>query len=87
MRYRRLYVNTEHHFSVGHDEETGYDVIEIVITWVAWYSIYFRLMPQEMAAFELNPDSLVPLSYDLAKDKGFGVHRERLVFNEAPHRR
>jgi hypothetical protein len=34
--------------SVGIDEETGEHLIEVIITWVAWYGIYFRLLAAEV---------------------------------------
>lgn len=87
MQYERIHVNHDHYYSVGIDRESGDYLIEVLITWVAWYSIYFRLTPEEVRLFEADADSLTSLSYELAKDKGFDRFRDRLVHNEAPNRR
>jgi hypothetical protein len=87
MRYKSTHVNADHYYSVGIDEETGEYLIEIVVTWVMWYSIYFRLLAEEVEAFQLDHNSLTPLSYELASDKGFVRFRDRLVLNEKPSRR
>ena len=72
--------------SIVTDRETGQHLIEVVITWIAWYSIYFRLTPDEVAAFELDKSALTPLSLELAADKGTDIFSDRLVLNEGPQR-
>ncbi len=84
MRYRSIYANRDHYYSVGIDDETGEWLMEVVITWVAWYSIYFRLTTAEIECFNEDHDSLTALSYELASDKGRSKFRDRLVFNERP---
>jgi hypothetical protein len=86
MKFNRIFTNAEHYYSVGIDQETGEHLIEVVITWVAWYSIYFRLMPEEVQAFRVDPNALTGLSYELAADRGNNRFRDRLVKNEGPTR-
>jgi hypothetical protein len=86
MTYEPLHISREHYYSVGIDRDTGQHLIEVVITWVAWYSIYFRLTSQEVAAFEADRDALTPLSYELAADQGAHKFADRLVLNEGPTR-
>lgn len=85
--YSEIYCSSDNYYSVGIDADTGEPLIQVVITWVAWYSVYFRLTPEEFAAFQCDHEALTPLSYELAKDKGFDKFRDRLVHNEKPDRR
>ena len=84
MRYRSIYANRDHYYSVGVDDETGEWLMEVVITWVACYSIYFRLTPAEIGRFNQDHDALTDLSYELASDIGRSKFRDRLVLNERP---
>jgi hypothetical protein len=85
MNYRQLYINTEHYYSVGIDDDSGEYLIEVVITWIAWYSIFFRLTATEIEAFKSNPIALTDLSYEMAADKGAKHFRDRMVLNQGPH--
>ena len=46
FNYTPIFTNSEKYYSVGTDGNEDY-VMEIVITWVAWYSRYFRISKQE----------------------------------------
>jgi hypothetical protein len=86
MQFERLYTSPENYYSVGIDRDSGQYMIEVVITWIAWYNIYFRLTPEEVAAFQVDREALTPLSYELASDKGESRFSDRLVLNDGPHR-
>jgi hypothetical protein len=58
MRFKRTYLNKEHYYSIGIDEETGENVMEVVITWVCWYSVYFRLTDEEHERFQQDQEAL-----------------------------
>lgn len=79
MTYRCLHVNPEHYYSVGEDESTGRPVMEVVITAVGWYSLYFWLTEEEMQAFRADPDALTDLSHRMAVDKGKHHFKNRLI--------
>ena len=81
MNYTPLYVESDHFYSVGVDEETGEYLIEV---WLALYSIYFRLLPDEVETFKRDPHALRELSYELAADKGDAQFKDRLVLNDEP---
>jgi len=82
MKYQRLYTSSERYYSVGIDEETGRYVMEVVITWIAWYSIYFWLSDEEATEFKRDPNALTDLSEEMAADKGEGTYRDRLIYSE-----
>jgi hypothetical protein len=82
MNYQRIYTNSEHYYSIGIDNDSGQYIIEVIITWVAWYSIYFRLNSKEIASFRRDQDSLTELSYKMARDKGKFWYRHRLLHSE-----
>jgi hypothetical protein len=84
MNYQPLFISAEHYYSVGIDHDSGDYLIEVVITWIAWYSIYFRLTEAEIAAFKSDPTALVELSYEMAADKGVRRFRDRMVLNQGP---
>lgn len=86
MNYQPLHVDRDHYYSVGIDKESGEYLMEVVITWIAWYSIYFRLLPEEVEAFKQDSDALRELSYELAKDRGNEKFKDRVVLNERPGR-
>ena len=77
MNYQRIYTNPEHYYSIGIDADSGQYMIEVVITSVAWYSLYFRLNSNEVATFRRDQDSLTRLSHKLARDKGKFWYRHR----------
>lgn len=82
MKYQRLHTNSEHYYSIGVDEETGRYVMEVVITWIAWYSIYFWLTDAEVADFKRDPNALTDLSQEMAADKGQQFFADRLIYSE-----
>ena len=87
MRFKQLYINRDHYYSVGIDEDTGDHMLAVVITWVAWYSIYFRLTHEEVILFRENSEALTELSYEMASEKGEWKFKDRLVLNEGPQKR
>jgi hypothetical protein len=87
MQFEPIHIDRSNYYSIGIDRETGQHLIQVVITWVAWYSNYFRLTPDEVAAFDLDNNALTTLSYELAADKGADKLSDRLVLNEGPQRR
>ena len=82
MKCQRLHTNSERYYSVGLDEETGRYVLEVVITWVAWYSIFFWLTDGEVAEFKRDPNGLTDLSEQMAADKGQHDFADRLIYRE-----
>ncbi len=87
MQFERIYIDRGNYYSIGIDRETGEYLIEVVITWIAWYYVYFRLTPEEVAEFERDNQALTPLSYELAADKGAKKYADRLVLNQGPQRK
>jgi hypothetical protein len=86
MKFKSIYKDSDNYYSVGIDEETGKYVIEIVITWIAWYSIYFSLTDEEVEMFKKNESALTGLANEMAHDKGRSKFREQLILNEGPQR-
>jgi hypothetical protein len=79
MRFERIYIDRDNYYSIGIDRDSGQHLMEVVVTGVAWHYLYFRLTPEELAAFERDNQALTPLSYELAADKGSGKFADRLV--------
>jgi hypothetical protein len=79
MTYKTLYTDVDHHYSIGIDVETGTHVMEVIITQVGWYALYFRLQADEVARFNQDPGALTELPQRFAQDKGKWHYRDRLI--------
>lgn len=86
MKFKPLYKDNDRYYSIGIDEESGKYVIEIVITWIAWYNVYFSLTDEEVEFFKKNESALTELANEMAHDKGRSKFRERLILNEGPQK-
>lgn len=86
MKFKPIYKDSDNYYSVGIDEESGKYVIEVVITWIAWYNIYFSLTDEEVELFKKNESALTELANEMAHDKGKSKFKDRLILNQGPQR-
>ena len=82
MRFKALFTDKENYYSVGIDEETGEYVMEVVVTWIAWYSRYFRLTPEEIQRFEEDHHSLSEMARAFVGSGGVTHYGDRMIFSE-----
>jgi hypothetical protein len=87
MKFKSLYKDNDNYYSVGINEESGKYIIEIVITWIAWYNIYFSLTAEEVEMFKKNESALRGLANEMAHDKGRSKFKDRLLLNQGPHKK
>lgn len=59
-------------------------VLEVVIPWIAWHSVYFWLSAEEYRLFKENKPVFDRLVEDYARDKGERFFTRRLLRNEGP---
>lgn len=57
-------------------------VMEVMITGIAWYSIYFRLSDDEIDQFNRDNNALIDLSQRFAVDKGKKFYKDRLIISD-----
>lgn len=82
MKFRELYTDKDNYYSVGIDEETGEHVMEVVITWIAWYSRYFRLTDDEIQRFEADRGSLAGIARAFAGSGAVSNYGDRMILSE-----
>ena len=82
MKLKTLFIDQENYYSIGIDEETGEYVMQVVITWIAWYSRYFRLTPDEVQRFEADPRSLSGLARAFAGSGAVTKYADRMIRSE-----
>ena len=76
---RKIYKNTEWLYQVCEVAETGEPVIEVVIPGLGWYSLYFRLTPEQADLVNTDKDALTRLARSLSADKGRRRFRAQLI--------
>lgn len=82
MQFKALYIDKENYYSVGIDEETGEHVMEVVITWIAWYSRNFRLTQDEIQRFEADSKSLEGIARAFAGSGAVSNYGHRMILSE-----
>jgi len=82
MKYRSVHINKDGYYSIGIDEETGPYVLEVVMTWVAWYSRYFRLSKEEFDSYPKNQAEIDLLARACAGDSGIKNNQDRFIYSE-----
>lgn len=75
-----LFINREHQFSLGVDEETGWQYLSTLITkdglhQLAQYEAYYRIDAEEFIRFLDNPPSAIEF-INTCRRNG---HRDRLI--------
>ena len=79
-----VWTNENEYYRVGVDRKTGDKVIEIVITSIGWYSVFFKLTQEEFSWYQTNVDNLNDLARQFASDQGREFFADRLIFTEKP---
>ena len=82
MKFKSLYKNQDHYYSIGIDEETGDYVMEVVITHIAWYSRFFKLTDDEVKRFKEKEDSLNGIASSFASSAAIQNYTERLILSQ-----
>lgn len=82
MKFKSLYTNQEHYYSIGIDEESGDYVMEVVITHIACYSRFFRLTEDEIKRFKDQEDSLNGIAGSFASPAAIKVYAKRLIYSQ-----
>jgi len=67
LKYVRDTISAENYFSIGRDIENGCYCIEVIMTWVAWYSRYFEISEEEYYHALNELSGFIDLSNKLAK--------------------
>ncbi len=72
MNYEALHTSKKRLFTVGIDRDTNTYLLEIVVTWIAWYSRFYSITKEEFEGFEKDPGSLDLLVNELIALKSPG---------------
>ena len=65
-------VRNEKLYSVGYDEKSKQYIMEIVITWIAWYNRYYLISKEEYQWFETFIEKLDTLADRCLRIEEFG---------------
>lgn len=79
-----VFVDRDNYYSILRDRQAGIAVLEVVIPWIAYYSVYFWLSADELQLFENDKPSFDKLSHAFAMDKGESLYGNRLLLNQGP---
>lgn len=82
MKFRSVHVNQEDYYSLGVDEQTNSYVLQVTITWVAWYSRYFKLSKAELEDYPSNRVMIDGLARSCMGPAGIANNRERFLYSE-----
>jgi hypothetical protein len=82
VNLQRVHTNQSEYYSLGIDEETKGHVLEVVITWVAWYSRFFKLTKEEFEAYPANQVEIDELARSCAGANGITNNRERFICSQ-----
>ncbi len=82
MKFRSAHINREGYYALGVDEETNSYVLEVVMTWIAWYSRYFRLSKEEFEGYPGNQAEMDSLAHSCAGAAGIENNRERFIYSQ-----
>jgi hypothetical protein len=82
VNFTPVFTDQENYYSIGIDKDTGDHVCEVVITWIAWYSRYFRLTKDEIERFNADPKSLEGIARAFASSGAVTNYAERLILSE-----
>ena len=82
MKFRSVHTNQEGYYSLGVDEETGAYVLEVVMTWVAWYSRFFRLTKEEFEGYPQNQATIDQLAKACAGANGIQNNPDRFISSQ-----
>jgi hypothetical protein len=82
MKFRAEHINREGYYCLGIDEETKTYVLEVIITWVAWYSRYFRLSKEEFERYPNNQAGIDAMALSCAGAAGIENNRERFIYSQ-----
>ncbi len=82
MKFRAIHTNQENYYAVGFDDDTQQLVLEVVITWIAWYNRYFALTREEFDWFTSDRQRLDDLAAACAGVNGIANHRERFLHSQ-----
>lgn len=80
----QIYIDRNNYYSLLVDRNNKVLILEVVITWIAWYSVYFWLSPEEYRLFKENKPAFDRLVDSYARDKGERFFTRRLLRNEGP---
>ena len=72
-------VCTTEHFTVGYDAVGKRYLIDIIITWVIWYSRYYSISKEEYEMFDTNIEKLKSIANECYKT---GISHQRFVDSE-----
>lgn len=80
MKYEAIAIHPPDLYSIGHDLDTGTYLLEVVRTWIVWYSDYYRISEAEFEAAKADITSI----RDLALDCVYHRAGDRMFYSEAP---
>lgn len=64
MKLKNEKVRNKKLYCVGYDEEHNRYILEIVITWMAWYNRYYLISKEEYEWFDTDIEKLDSLAED-----------------------
>lgn len=79
-----VFVDRDNYYSILRDPQAGVAVLEVVISWIAYYGVYFWLSTDELQLFENDKPSFDKLAHAFAMDKGEHLYGDRLLLNQGP---
>ena len=80
----RVWTDHENYYSVLLDRHHSIVVLEVVITWIAWYEVYFWLSVAEYELFQSDRKAFASLTERYAADKGERFYAHKLLQNGGP---
>lgn len=82
MNFQRIHTNKREYYSIGVDLDTNRLVLEVLITWVAWYSRYFSISQEEFDWFNSSRNRLDELAASCAGPMGIANNQQRFIHSE-----
>ena len=84
QKLSKIYDDPDNYYSLLVDRKNKILVLEVVITWIGWYSVYFWLSAEEYSLFKEDKPAFDRLAGSYASDKGARFFTRRLLRNEGP---
>jgi hypothetical protein len=79
-----VFVDRDNYYSILRDQQAGVAVLEVVIPWIAYYSVYFWLSADELHLLESDKPAFDQLAHGFAMDKGERLYGYRLLLHQGP---